>query len=80
MYKYSQMNRFHYDRQLQVYMCAFMYIDLETMSEEDYFTATKICVANYKKIPTPVPVPKYWLGFSFICSEYYELDMIFDET
>ena len=39
MDKYAQMKRFHYDHQLQVYMYAFMYVDLEIMEEEDYFSA-----------------------------------------
>ena len=30
-----KMKRFHYDRQLQIYMYAFMYVDPETMSDED---------------------------------------------
>ena len=29
---------------------------------------------------TTGPVPKHWLGFSQIGSEYYELDLNFDET
>ena len=28
---------------------------------------------------TPVPVPKHWFGFSYICSEYYKLDLNFYE-
>ena len=48
------------------------------MPAEEYFTATKIFVDNYKKMSTPVPVPKYWLGFSYIRSEDYELYQNFD--
>ena len=29
---------------------------------------------------TPVTFPKYWLGFSYIRSEYCELDVNFDDT
>ena len=50
------------------------------MPAEEYFTATKIFVDNYKKMSTPVPVPKYWLGFSYIRSEDYELYASFHET
>ena len=35
---------------------------------------------KYKKISTPGPIPKYWLGFSYIRSEYYELGQNFDDT
>ena len=44
------------------------------------FPAKNIFVADFKKISTPVTVPKHWLGSSFIPLEYYELDMNFDET
>ena len=37
-------------------------------------------VDNYKKISTPVPVPKHCRGFSFIHSGDYELDMNCDKT
>ena len=74
------MKRFNHDYQLQIYMYAFMYVDTETIPVEDYFTATKEIVENYKKISTPGPVPKHWLVFSYISSEGYDLDMNFDET
>ena len=61
-------------------MYDFMYVDPDKMPVEYYFTATNTFVVKYKKMPTPVPVPKHWLGFSCICSEDYELDMNFDET
>ena len=61
-------------------MYAFMYVDTESMEEEDYFPATKTFVANYKKISTPWPVPRLFLGFSFIPLEGYDLDLNFDET
>ena len=56
-----------------------MYVDPDKMAEEDYFPATKN-VVNYKETSTPEPVPKHWLGFSYICSEGYELDLNFDLT
>ena len=31
------MKRFHYDHRLQVFMYSFMYVNPETMAEEDYF-------------------------------------------
>ena len=61
-------------------MNTFMYVDLETILVEEYFPDTKTFVKNYKKISTPGPVPKYWLGFSHIRSEDYELDLNFDKT
>ena len=36
---YVQMKRFNYDPQPQVYMYVFMYVDPETMAEEEYFPA-----------------------------------------
>ena len=39
MDKYAQINRFHYDRQLQVYMYDLMYANHKTIAEEYYFTA-----------------------------------------
>ena len=38
MDKYAQLNSFHRDHRLQVYMYDFMYVDPETMSVEDHFT------------------------------------------
>ena len=55
-----------------------MYVDHDTILLWDHFPATKICVVNYKKISTPGTVPKYWLVFSYIRSEDYELDLNFD--
>ena len=40
------MKSFHYDRQLQAHMHAFIYVDTETMTKEDYFTAIKQLVEN----------------------------------
>ena len=57
-----------------------MYVNTETMAEEDYVIDTKTFFANYKRISTTRPVPEQWLGFSYICSEYYELYLNFDET
>ena len=41
MYKYAQLKMFHLDRQLQVYMYDFMYVDPDAISVEDYFPDTK---------------------------------------
>ena len=59
-------------------MYAFVYVDPDTMAEEDYFTATKIFSENYNKISTPLPVPKHWSGFSYMRSKDYELDLNVD--
>ena len=48
MDKYAQLKCFHYERQLQVYMYAFMYVDTEKMTVEDNFTSTNIFFVNYK--------------------------------
>ena len=80
MDKYALMKRCHCDLQLQVYMYDFKYIDNKTMADEDYFPYTKSFPENYNKLSNPVPVPKHWLGFSYIFSEDYELGMNFDET
>ena len=39
MYRYAKLKRFCRDRQLQVYMYVFMYVDPKTMAEEEYFPA-----------------------------------------
>ena len=80
MYTYAQLNRFHHDLRIQVYMYDFMYIDPEIIPVEDHFPATKIFVVNYNKISTPQPVPKHRIGFSYISSEYYELNHNFYDT
>ena len=67
MNSYDPQKLFHHDRRLQFYMYAFMYVYPETMTVEEYFPATKVFFENYKKISTAVPVPKHWLGFSYIC-------------
>ena len=59
MDKYSQMKKFHYAHRLLVYIYPFIYVDTETMTEEDYFPAAKKIVVNYKKISTLGPVPKH---------------------
>ena len=74
------MKRFHHDLRLQFNMYTFMYVDTETMPEDAYFPETKTFVEKYNKRSIPEPVPKYWLGFSYICSEYHELDINFDEN
>ena len=44
MDKYAQLNRFHHNRQLQVYMYALMYVDTETMPVEEHFTSqSNVC-------------------------------------
>ena len=68
MDKYAQMKMFHYECHIQVYMYDFIHADPETMSEEDYFLGTNIFFANYKQMSTPGPVPKHWLGFSYMLS------------
>ena len=79
MDKCAQMKRFNYDRQLQVYIYFFNYADPETMSEEEYFRIHKNN-ANYNIMSNTVPVPKHWLGFSYIRLEEYLLDLNFDVT
>ena len=37
-------------------------------------------VTDYKKMSTIGQVPKNWIWFSYIRSEYYELDLHFDVT
>ena len=78
MYKYAQLNRFHHDSQLQLYMYAFMYVYLKTITLKDHFTSTKTYVLNYNKMSTPGTLPKHWIGFNYIRSEDYELDHNFD--
>ena len=41
MDKCVQLKRFHRDHRLQVYMYAFMYVDIETIPVENRFPATK---------------------------------------
>ena len=66
MNKYTQLKKFQHDHQLQVYMYAFMHVDPETMPAKDKFPSIKSYVENHKKTPTPGPVPKHWLRFSYI--------------
>ena len=80
MYQYAQLKRFHHNFHLQVYMCDFMYVYPDTMPVEDHFTATKTFVVNYKKMSTQGPVPKHWLGQSYIRSEDYYSDQNFYDT
>ena len=49
MYKYAQLNRFHRDCQLQVYMYYLIYVDSRNVPVENHFIVTKIFAANYKK-------------------------------
>ena len=50
------------------YMYDFMYVDSEEMPVDDHFSPTITFVENYRKIWTPGPVPKHWLGFSYMRS------------
>ena len=68
MNKYAQLKRCHCDRQLQVYMYAFMYVNPKTMPIEDHFIATRTFVVNYNKTSTPGTVLKHQLVFSYIRS------------
>ena len=43
-------------------MYDFMYVDTETMTEEDYFPATKKFVENHNKSSSRGPVPKKLAG------------------
>ena len=78
--KYAQLNRFHLDFRLQVYMYDFMYVYPQKIPGEDNFPATRIFIMNYKNMSTPGLVPNIWLGFSYISLEDYELDKNFDGT
>ena len=80
MYKYAQLKRLHHDLRLQVHMYAFMYIYPYKMPVKDHFSSTKTCVVNYKKLSTPVPATKSWLGISYIFLEDYELNQKFGDT
>ena len=66
MDKYAQIKRFHYDRWLQVYMDAFIYVDSDTTEEEEYLPYTKFVVVNYKRRSAPASVPKIWIWFSYL--------------
>ena len=57
--KNALMKRFHNDRQIQVYMYAFICVKPETIPEEDNFPDTRTFVEKYKKRSTPGPVPKH---------------------
>ena len=74
------LKRSHGDRQLQVYIYAFRYVDPETIPSEDHFTDTKKSVEDYKKMPTQGLAPKHCLGFSYIKSGYYEFEQNFYDT
>ena len=80
MDKYVLMKRFHHDFQVQVYIHVFVYVDPDKMVEEYYSPYIKNIVENCNKKSTPGPVPNRWLGFSYIGSKHYELDMKFYET
>ena len=59
-------------------MHAFMYIDPENIIEEDYFPATKVFFLRIKKVQL-LNHPQTIGLVSVTFSEYYELDMKFDE-
>ena len=80
MDKYAQLNRFHNNRQLQVYMYNFMYVYPEMIPVDDHFPDAKNFVDNYKKMSTPGSVPNHFIVYSHIRSEYYELYQNFDDT
>ena len=58
-------------------MYAFMYVDTETMAEEEYFPSTKHLFQT-TKMSALGPIPKKLPGFSYIRLEDYELDINFD--
>ena len=58
-------------------MHAFMYIDPEKLQRITTSHLPKYFWKDTKR-STPGPSPNHWLGFSNICSEYYELDMKLD--
>ena len=80
MYNYTQLKRFHNECRPQFYIYAFKYVDLQKMLVEDHFTDTKTFAVKYKEISTKGPVPKDYLGFSYIHSEDYDIDKNFDDT
>ena len=49
MDKYVIMERFHCDHRLQIQMYDFIFVNLETMKVEDYFTAITKIVEKYNK-------------------------------
>ena len=53
-------------------------LDPQTMPADDHFPATKFFVVSYKKMSTPGPVSKHWLGFRYIRPEDYYFDQNFD--
>ena len=71
MDKYAQLNRLHHDRQLQVYMYYFMYVDPQKIPVKETFVATLNVSVNYKKMSIPGTVPKHQLIFSYIRTEDY---------
>ena len=50
MDKYAQIKRFRYDHWLQVYMDAFIYVDNETIEEDDYLPATNFFCKLQEKV------------------------------
>ena len=73
------MNRCHRESWLNVYKYDFLYVYPETIPEKYLHLDTKTFFGKCKIISTQGPVPKLWIGFSYTCSEYYELYLNFDE-
>ena len=48
MYKYEKLKRYNHGYCIQVYMYAFVYIDPDIMTEDDYFPDTNTFVENLK--------------------------------
>ena len=49
MYKYAQLKRFHHDCLLQILMHAFMYVDTQTMPEDDHLLPLKHLLGTTRK-------------------------------
>ena len=69
------MNFFSCYHWFQVYMYDFMFVDPETIPEGKYIPYIRNFAQEYKKKSTPGSIPKHWLGFIYIHSEYCELDL-----
>ena len=64
------MKRFKLDPWIQVYMYYFIYVDPETMEEEEYFIDTKTFFEKYNRRSSTGLAPKYWFLFSYISDVY----------
>ena len=77
--KMAEMARYHFDRRFQIYLVALMFCDPNLLSLSQMYAATKHFIADYKKSDAyknnpSAPIPKHWLGFSFIRGEHEEND------